>query len=71
MKLLERVRHALRVKHYSARTEYAYLAWIRRYLRFHGLRHPAELGETGVAAFLSDLAVRHRIGADGCAFPAR
>src|SRR5512134_932560 len=63
MKLLERVRHALRVKHYSPRTEGAYMHWIRRYLRFHDLRHPAELGEPEVAAFLSDLAVRGRIGA--------
>jgi integron integrase len=63
MKLLDRARHAMRVKHYSARTETAYVQWIRRYLRFHGLRHPAELGEGEVAAFLSDLAVRHRIGA--------
>ena len=64
MKLLERVRHALRVKHYSPRTEAAYVQWIRRYfLRFHDLRHPAELGESEVAAFLSDLAVRRRIGA--------
>lgn len=63
MKLLERVRHALRVKHYSPRTESMYVHWIRRYLRFHDLRHPAELGEPEVAAFLSDLAVRRRIGA--------
>ena len=63
MKLLERVREVMRVRHYSPRTETAYVQWIKRYLRFHGLRHPAELGETGVAAFLSDLAVRHRIGA--------
>ena len=63
MKLIERVRQALRVKHYSPRTETAYVQWIKRYLRFHSLRHPAELGEGDVAAFLTDLAVRGRIGA--------
>ena len=63
MKLLEKVRQALRVRHYSPRTETAYVQWIKRFLRFHGLRHPAELGEPEVAAFLSDLAVRGRIGA--------
>jgi ADP-ribosylglycohydrolase len=63
MKLLDRVRQALRVKHYSPRTETAYVQWIKRFLRFHDLRHPAELGEGEVAAFLTDLAVRGRIGA--------
>ena len=43
MKLLERVREVMRVRHYSPRTETAYVQWIKRYLRFHGLRHPAEI----------------------------
>ena len=43
-RLLDRVREALRVRHYSRRTEEAYVAWIRRYIFFHGKRHPAELG---------------------------
>ncbi len=63
MTLVGRMRRAMRVRHYSPRTEAAYVQWVKRYLRFHGLRHPAELGEVEVAAFLSDLAVRGRIGA--------
>ena len=47
---------ALRVRHYSPRTVEAYLAWVRRYVRFHGLRHPRELGASDVGAFLSHLA---------------
>src|SRR5512134_1633971 len=72
MKLLEKVRQALRVKHYSLRTEAAYVQWIKRFLRFHDLRHPAELGEPEVASFLSDLAVRARsvVGTQNQAFVA-
>ena len=43
-RLLDQVRHALRVRHYSYRTEEAYVGWIRRFIRFHGKRHPAEMG---------------------------
>jgi hypothetical protein len=43
-RLLDRVREALRVRHYSRRTEEAYVAWIRRFILFHGKRHPAEMG---------------------------
>jgi len=50
-KLLVRLRNKLRVKHYSIRTEHAYVDWARRYIRFHGLRHPAELGALEVEAF--------------------
>lgn len=57
MKLLARVRQALRLRHYSTRTELAYVGWIRRFIRFHGNRHPAELGPDDVASFLSSLAV--------------
>lgn len=56
VKLLVRVRQALRLRHYSARTELAYVRWIRRFIRFHGNRHPAELGADAVASFLSSLA---------------
>ena len=56
MKLLARVRQALRLRHYSARTELAYVRWIRRFIRFHGNRHPAELGPEEIAAFLTSLA---------------
>ena len=62
-RLLGRVRGALRAGHYSLRTEDAYVAWTRRYVRFHGLRHPAELGAADVGAFLRDLAGRGRVSA--------
>ena len=55
-RLLERVRVSIRTLHYSPRTEEAYLGWIRRYILFHGKRHPDELGEAEVTAFLSSLA---------------
>jgi integron integrase len=57
-KLLDQVRDAIRTRHYSRRTEDAYVYWIRRYIVFHGKRHPRELGEAEVAAFLSSLAKR-------------
>ena len=62
-RLLDRVRAALRVRHYSRRTEEAYVAWIRRFILFHGKRHPVELGGPGVARFLSWLAVEGRVAA--------
>jgi len=63
MKLLDQVRRRLRVRHYSARTEEAYVQWIKRYVRFHGLRHPGDLGAADAAAFLTSLAVRGRVAA--------
>ena len=54
---LERVRDAIRVRHYSLRTEQAYLMWVRRFILFHGKRHPAEMGAVEVGAFLTHLAV--------------
>ena len=62
-KLLEQVRQLLRLRHYSLRTEEAYLAWIRRYILFHGKRHPRDLGESDVSAFLSSLATDGRVAA--------
>jgi integron integrase len=62
-KLLARLRRAIRVHHYSPRTEAAYVLWVRRFVRFHGTRDPATMGESEVAAFLSDLAVRGRVSA--------
>jgi len=61
--LLTQVRHTLRVKQYSPRTEEAYVNWIRRYLRFHGNRHPAAMGGQEIAAFLTDLAVKQHVTA--------
>lgn len=60
-KLLEQVRDACRARHFSRRTEEAYVGWIRRYIHFHSKRHPAELGASEVSAFLSDLAVQRSI----------
>src|SRR5499426_4426739 len=62
-RLLDRVRDALRVRHYSRRTEEAYVAWIRRYVLYHGKRHPAELSGPEVTRFLSALAVEARVAA--------
>jgi integron integrase len=62
-RLLERVRQVVRIKHYSIRTEQAYLQWIRRYIHFHRKRHPRELGADALSAFLSDLAVRGNVSA--------
>jgi integron integrase len=61
--LLEVVRAALRSKHYSRRTEEAYVNWIRRFVRFHNRRHPREMGEAEVSAFLSSLAVEGHVAA--------
>lgn len=59
-KLLERMRRIIRVKHYSVRTEKAYLHWARRFILFHDKRHPVEMGANEVTEFLSHLAVgRH------------
>src|SRR6266550_3376985 len=55
-KLLTLVRRAIRLRHYSQHTEEAYVAWVRRFVRFSGLRHPSELGEAEVERFLSSLA---------------
>jgi integron integrase len=62
-RLLDRVRAALRARHYSIRTEQAYLGWIRRFIRFNRLRHPKELGEPEVTAFLTHLAVEEHVSA--------
>lgn len=57
------MRHALRARHYSIRTERAYVAWARRYILFHGKRHPRELGPDHVNRFLSHLAVQDKVAA--------
>jgi integrase len=62
-RLLDRVRRAVRLRHLSRRTEEAYVAWIRRFILFHGKRHPEEMGSPEVVAFLSHLAVEGRVGA--------
>jgi integron integrase len=62
-KLLVRLRNKIRLKHYSIRTEQAYVDWVRRYVRFHGLRHPGEMGAHEVETFLTHLAVQGRVAA--------
>jgi hypothetical protein len=56
-RLLDQLRTKIRALHYSLRTEQAYLYWVRRFIRFHGRRHPRELGGKEVEVFLSHLAV--------------
>lgn len=60
-RLLARLRHALRVRHYSIRTEQAYVEWVRRFILFHGKRHPADLGAVEVQGFLTHLAVERSV----------
>jgi len=62
-RLLDRVREAIRARHYSRRTEKAYVHWIKRYIFFHGKRHPAEMGAHEVGAFLTSLAVHDKVAA--------
>src|SRR5712691_5801840 len=62
-RLFDRVREAARIRHYSRRTERAYLAWIRRFIFFHGKRHPAEMGAPEITKFLSSLAVEGNVAA--------
>jgi integron integrase len=62
-RLLARVRAKIRLKHYSIRTEQAYVVWIKRFIWFHGKRHPATLGAAEVEAFLTDLAVTREVAA--------
>lgn len=60
-RLLDQVRERIRYLHYSLRTEHAYVHWIRAFVRFHGLRHPAELGAPEVEAYLTFLATQRSV----------
>jgi integron integrase len=62
-RLLDRVREALRARHYSRKTEKAYVAWIRRFILFHGKRHPRDMGAADVTRYLSSLATAGRVAA--------
>jgi hypothetical protein len=62
-KLLDQVREGIRLRHYSIRTEEAYVSWIKRFILFHGKRHPLEMGEDEITQFLSELAVHARVSA--------
>lgn len=59
-KLLEQTRDKIRLKHYSFRTEQAYLHWIKAYILFHQKRHPLEMGKSEVSQFLTHLAVNRK-----------
>jgi site-specific recombinase XerD len=63
VKLLDRVRGAIRTRHYSRRTEEAYAYWIRRYIVFHRKKHPATMGAKEIEAFLTWLATEQQVSA--------
>lgn len=60
-KLLDQARDTIRLRHYSIRTEESYIGWMKRYILFHNKRHPAQMGEPEVTAFLSHLAVDRKV----------
>src|SRR6059036_1508940 len=62
-RLLEQMRAILRARHYSLRTEETYLRWMKRFILFHGKRHPRDMGVQEVQQFLSHLAVAGRVAA--------
>jgi integron integrase len=62
-RLLDQVREAIRVRHYSRRTEESYAAWIQRFILFHGKRQPKEMGEAEITAFFFGLAVKSKVSA--------
>ena len=62
-RLLDQVREQVRYLHYSLRTEQAYVHWVRGFVRFHGLRHPKQMGADGVQAFLSWFAAERHVSA--------
>ena len=62
-KLLNRVRTELRAKHYSKRTEQAYIGWIKRFILFHNKKHPADMGADEIKSFINHLAVKENVSA--------
>src|SRR6516225_4699261 len=60
-RLEHRLREACRLRHFSLRTEEAYWLWSRRFILFHGKRHPQEMGAPEITEFLTDLAVQHDV----------
>lgn len=60
-KLWDQLRQALRARHYSRRTEQTYCLWVKRFILFHHVRHPADMAEPEVNAFLTHLAVKERV----------
>ena len=62
-KLLDQYRNALRIKHYSPRTEDTYLQWVKNFILFHGKRHPKEMGVPEIAQYLTHLATKQEVAA--------
>jgi integron integrase len=62
-KLIDLIRREIRTRHYSRRTEEAYVYWAKKFILFHGKKHPSELGENEVTAFLSHLAIKRKVSA--------
>ena len=62
-KLLDQLREALRARHYSRRTEQTYCSWVKRFIFFHNVRHPEEMAEPEINAFLTHLAVKEKVSA--------
>ena len=62
-KILDQLRNAIRLRHYSIRTEETYVQWVRRYILFHGKRHPQEMGRPEIEAFLTHLAIEGKVAA--------
>jgi len=62
-KLLDQVSDAIRVKHYSSRTEKTYKDWIKRYILFHNKRHPKDMGAEEIQAFITHLAIEGHVAA--------
>jgi integron integrase len=62
-KLLDQLRESLRARHYSRRTEQTYCNWVKRFIHFHNVRHPGEMAETEINAFLTHLAVKEKVSA--------
>jgi len=64
-KLMDQLHDALQSRHYSKKTEQVYSNWVLRYIRYHKLRHPKDMAEPEINEFLSDLAIKKKIGASG------
>ena len=62
-KLMDQLREALRSRHYSSRTEKTYCHWVKRFIFFHNVRHPSEMAESEINAFLTNLAVKEKVSA--------
>ena len=62
-KLLDQVRNVIRTRHYSFRTEETYVSWIRKFIYFHEKRHPKDMGQKEIEAFLTHLAVNKKVAA--------